>query len=288
METHINLSNVFFRSSSFGNLMTEARGGALTEAQTKTLSDFEERIREGVKPLTEAQRKTYLDLKARRDAPPRLSDTAESEIEKVWLLYEKGYYGELDNKYVNKGLFNEQLGLGIVSDHVGKLILKNEERIYKNNLTGEADGFFIENGKKIVIDVKCPWDVNTYKNNKLSNIYEYQLRCYMYLYDVEEAWLCYCLTDTPEHIVTKQKEREFWKYFNEGMTNKEVELLHKKLERVYKQIETNMIYSNNPAYKKEEMVKIFKITRDLDIEAKMLAKIPQALIYYANFRLNQI
>jgi len=284
----MDLEKVFFRSSSFGNLMTEARGSTLTEAQAKTLSDFEQRIREGLKPLTEPQRKTYLDLKVRRDAPPRLSDTAESEIEKVWLLHEKGYYGELDNKYVNKGLFNEQLGLGIVSDYVGKLILKNEEIIYKNNLTGEADGFFMENGKKIVVDIKCPWDVNTYKNGKLSSIYEYQLRCYMYLYDVEEAWLCYCLTDTPEHIVAKQKEKEFWKYFNDKMTNDEAQLLHEKLERVYKQIETNMVYSNNPAYKKEEMVKIFKITRDKDIESKMLAKIPQALNYYQKFKLNQI
>jgi len=71
------------------------------------------------------------------------------------------------------------------------------------------------------------------------------------------------------------------------MTNDEDQLLHKKLERVYKQIETNMIYSNNPAYKKEEMVKIFKITRDLDIEQKMLDKIPQALEHYKNFKLNQ-
>lgn len=283
----MDLNKVYFRSSSFGNLMTESRGSVLSDAQLKTLSDFEERIREGVKPLTENQRKTYLDLKERKNAPPRLSDTAESEIEKVWLLYEKGYYGELDNKYVNKGLFNEQLGLGIVSDYVGKLILKNEERIYKNNLTGEADGFFTENGKKVVVDIKCSWDPNTFKNGKLSNIYEYQLRCYMYLYDVEEAWLCYCLTDAPEHIVTSLKKKEFWKYYNDGMTNEEVELLEKKLERVYKQIETNMIYSNNPAYKKEEMVKIFKITRDLDIEKKMLDKIPQALEYYKNFKLNQ-
>ena len=284
----MDLENVYFRSSSFGNLMIEARGSSLTETQAKTLSDFEDRIREGVKPLTEPQRKTYLDLKSRRDAPPKLSDTAESEIEKVWLLYEKGSYGELDNKYVNKGLFNEQIGLGIVSDYVGKLILKNEERIYKNNLTGEADGFFMENGKKIVVDIKCSWDTNTFKNGKLSNIYEYQLRCYMYLYDVEEAWLCYCLTDAPDHIVSKQKEREFWKYFNDGMTNDEVELLRKKLERVYKQIETNLVYSNNPAYKKDEMVKIFKITRDADIEQKMLSKIPQALNYYQKFKLNQI
>jgi hypothetical protein len=283
-----NLSEVYFRSSSFGNLMTEARGSALTETQAKTLSDFEDRIREGLKPLTEPQRKTYLDLKARRDAPPKLSDTAESEIEKIWLLYERGYYGELDNKYVNKGLFNEQLGLGIVSDHVGKLILKNEDRVYKNNLTGEADGFFIIDGKKTVVDVKCSWDPNTFKNGKLSNVYEYQLRCYMYLYDVEEAWLCYCLTDAPDHIVTFLKRKEFYKYYHDGMTNEEVELLEKKLERVYKQIETNMIYSNNPAYSKEEMVKIFKITRDADVEAKMLSKIPQALEYYKNYKLNQV
>lgn len=284
----MDLSKVFFRSSSFGNLMCEARGSALTENQIKTLNDFQDRIREGIKPLTEPQKKVYLDLKERKDAPPRLSDTAESEIEKVWLLYQKGYYGELDNKYVNKGLFNEQFGLGIVSDHVGKLILKNEERIYKNNITGEADGFFTIDGKKTVVDIKCSWDPNTFKNGKLSNIYEYQLRCYMYLYDVEEAWLCYCLTDAPEHIVSSLKKKEFWKYYNEGMTNEEVELLEKKLERVYNQIEINMVYSNNPAYKKEEMVKIFKITRDKDIEQKMLNKLPQALEYYKNYKLNQI
>ncbi len=284
----MDLSKIYFRSSSFGNLMTEAKGVVLTENQLKTLAEYEERIRSGGKALTETQRKTYLEFKERRDLPPTLSNTAQSEIEKVWLLYEKGYYGELDNKYVNKGLFNEQLGLGIVSDHVNKLILKNEERIYKNNITGEADGFFMENGKKIVVDVKCSWDPNTFKNGDLSNIYEYQLRCYMFLYDVEEAWLCYCLTDAPEHIVTSLKKREFWKYYNDGMTNEEVELLETKLERVYKQIETNMVYSNNPSYSKEEMVKIFKITRDKDIESKMLSKIEPALEYYKNYKLNKV
>ena len=49
-----------------------------------------------------------------------------------------------------------------------------------------------------------------------------------------------------------------------------------------------MIYSNNLAYSKEEMVKIFKINRDRDIEAKMLSKIPQALEYYKNYKLNQV
>ena len=73
---------VYFRASSFGNLMTESRGASITEKQLETLNEFEDRIRNGGKPLTEKQKEFYLDLKAKRDAPPQLSDTAKSEIEK--------------------------------------------------------------------------------------------------------------------------------------------------------------------------------------------------------------
>jgi len=204
------------------------------------------------------------------------------------LLTQKGYYDDLDNKYVNKGLLNEQLGLTIVSNFTKFFLIKNDERIYKTNITGEADAFVEIDGKKIVIDIKCSWNPKTFVKGDLTKIYEFQLRCYMYLYDVEEAWLCYCLTDAPEHLVANEKKREFYKYYHDGMTNDEVALLDKKLEKVYKQIDTNFVYSNNPAYKNEEMVKIYKITRDRKIEADMLSKIPMCLEYFSNFKLNQL
>jgi len=278
---------VYFRSSSFGNLMTESKGVFLTESQAKELKDFDERIRQGLKPLTEPQRKKYDELKSKRDAPPQLSDSAKGEIEKIWRLNKKGYYEELNNKFVSKGLLNEQEGLTIVSDYLQDFLIKNDERKYKNNITGEADAFSLVDGKKIVLDIKCSWDPKTFMNGKLSKIYEFQLRCYMMLYDVEEAWLCYCLTDASEDAVADAKRKEFYKYFHNGMSNEEVELLEQKLERVYKQIETNMIYSNNPAYKKEEMVKIYKIARDKKIEQAMIDKIKPALEYYNSIKLNQ-
>ena len=290
---------VYFRASSFGNLMTESRGASITEKQLETLNEFEERIRNGVKPLTEKQKEFYLDLKAKRDAPPQLSDTAKSEIEKVWLLNEKGFWEDLNNKFLTKGLMNEEDGLELVSDYLDDFILKNQER--KNviigqlegtdievGITGEADGFCEVDGKKVVIDIKSSWNPKTFLNAKLSTIYEYQLRIYMFLYDVDEAWLCYCLTDTPQDLIDAEKKKTFYKYFSSSMTNEEVQELEDKLIPMYEQIERNMKYSTNPAYKKEEMVKIYKISRDKEIEEKMLDKLGPAIEYYQSIKLNQL
>jgi hypothetical protein len=193
---------------------------------------------------------------------------------------------------------NEQDGLELVSDYLNDFILKNDER--KNEiigqlegtdievgLTGEADGFCEVDGKKVVIDIKASWNPKTFLNAKMSSIYEYQLRCYMFLYDVDEAWLCYCLTDTPQDLIDNEKKKTFYKYFSSSMSNEEVQLLEEKLIPIYEQIERNMKYSANPAYKKEEMVKIYKIYRDKEIEQKMLEKLGPAIEYYSQIKLNQ-
>lgn len=290
---------VYFRASSFGNLMTESRGASITEKQLETLNEFEDRIRNGGKPLTEKQKEFYLDLKAKRDAPPQLSDTAKSEIEKVWLLNEKGFWDDLNNKFLTKGLMNEQNGLELVSDYLNDFILKNDERKNKIigqlegtdievGITGEADGFCEVDGKKVVIDIKSSWNPKTFLNAKLSTIYEYQLRCYMFLYDVDEAWLCYCLTDTPQDLIDNENKKTFYKYFSSSMSNEDVQLLEEKLIPIYEQIERNMKYSTNSAYKKEEMVKIYKISRDKEIEQKMLEKLGPAIEYYQSIKLNQL
>lgn len=289
---------VYFRSSSFGNLMTESRGASITEKQLETLNEFEDRIRNDGKPLTEKQKEFYLDLKAKRDAPPQLSDTAKSEIEKVWLLNEKGFWDDLNNKFLSKGLLSEQDGLDLISEHLNDFILKNEER--KNiiigklegtdievGITGEADGFCEIEGKKVVIDIKCSWNPKTFLNAKLSSVYEYQLRCYMFLYDVDEAMLCYTLVDTPDHLIEDEKKKTFYKYFSSSMSNEDVQELEEKLIPIYEQIERNMKYSTNPSYSKEEMVKIFKVTRDKSIEEQMLNKLEPAIEYYTKIKLNQ-
>ncbi len=282
---------IYFRASSFGNLMTSDPETSISDKQLQQIKDFEDRVLESIdnpkKALTQPMKDELERLKAKRDAPPQLSKTTKSEIEKMWLLNEKGYYDELDNKYVIKGLLNEQDGLGLVSKVLGLFLKKNEKRIYKDNVTGEADAFTTIDGKKIVVDVKCSWNPATFMKNTLSKIYEFQLRIYMYLYDVDEAYLCYCLTDTPEHMVEDEKHRQWKKYFVPSMSVEEQEALEQALIPVYEQIDRNMVFSIGGRYTTEERVKTFKITRNLEIEKEMLSKIKPAIEYYKSIKLNQ-
>ena len=279
---------IYFRSSSFGNLMTESSKVLITEIQLAKLNEFEQRISANLKPLTDNQRKEYVSLIEKKNAPPQLSETAKKEVEKIWRLNEKGYYEDLDNKYLTKGLFNENDGVYLVAKKYGEFCEKNDVRISKNNITGEADLILNLEGKKVIIDIKCSWDSKTFMNGELSKIYEYQLRCYMYLYDADEAYLCYCLTDTPSHFVANAKKQQWYKYVYDGMTNEEANLMEEKLQKIYEQIDRNMVYSTNPAYSEEEMVKTYKIVRDKEIEANMLSKIPLAISYYNSIKLNQL
>lgn len=287
-------NEVFFRASSFGNLMTENQGSVFTEKMAEELDNLYYELENGVNrngnkvKWAPVKADKIKELTAKRDAPPQLSKTAKSEVEKIWRLNKKGFWEDLENKYLMKGLFNEIDGIDLVSKAHGSFYNKNDERKYKNNITGECDIIDVKDGKRIVIDVKSSWNPRTFMDGELSKIYEYQLRCYMYLYDAEEAYLCYCLTDAPEHLVTNEKKKQWYKFYSDSMTQAEVELMETKLERIYKQIETNMVYSNNPNYSQEELVKTFKIQRDLEIEKEMLAKIPLALEYYNSIKLNQI
>ena len=59
------------------------------------------------------------------------------------------------------------------------------------------------------------------------------------------------------------------------------------MQRLFKQLEQNLIFSNGN-YTKNERVKTFKITRDKEKEELLLSKIPMAVEYYNSITLNQI
>lgn len=271
---------ILFRSSGIGALMVEGRGTVITENQLATLNDFEDRIRNNGKPLTEKQAELYYELKAKRDAPPQLSDTAKRYIEKMWLFNKKGYYQELKNKQVMKGLLNENDGLELVSEVEGEFYLKNKDRVTIGNITGECDVNVVKNGKRIIKDIKSSWNPETFMAGDFNTIYEWQGRAYMHLYDADEFHLHYTLTDCPPHIF----EDEVWKLKNRyGI----IDIEEESVKPLFDQLRRNLIFSDNPAYTKEERVKTFTITRDLEKEKALLAKIPLAIEYYNKIKLNQ-
>jgi hypothetical protein len=274
------MEKILFRSSGIGALMTEGRGLVLTENQKQTLADYKLRNSGEGKPLTDKQQIDFELLLSKENAKPTLSDTAKSFIEKTWLFNEKGFYEELSSKYVEKGNFNEDDGIVLVSEIENSIYEKNAERKTEGNITGEADIFCKINGVKVIKDIKSSWSPLTFMNGELSTIYEWQGRAYMYLYDADEFHLHYTLTDCPLHIL----ENEKWKLRNKySILDDE----NPTMQRLFKQLEQNLIFSNGN-YTKQERVKTFKITRCKEKEELLLSKIPMAVEYYNSITLNQI
>jgi len=274
------MEKILFRASSIGALLTESRGIVLTENQKQTLADYKLRDAGEGKPLTDKQKIDFELLLSKENAKPMLSDTAKSFIERTWLFNEKGFYEELSSKYVEKGNFNEDDGIILVSEIENSIYEKNAERKTIGHITGEADIVCTINGVKVIKDIKSSWSPMTFMNGDLSTIYEWQGRAYMYLYDADEFHLHYTLTDCPAHIL----ENEKWKLRNKyGILDDENPIM----QRLFKQLEQNLIFSNGN-YTKSERVKTFKITRDKEKEELLLSKIPMAVNYYQSITLNQI
>jgi len=275
------MANILFRASGIAALMTEGRGTTLSEKQSETLKGYEERIASGGKALTPNQQKEFEDFTRRRDAPPELSDTAKRFIEKMWLLNQKGYYNQLENKYVHKGLYGEDQGIGLLSKIEDSFYIKNDERKTIGNITGEADIVTKKNGSKIIKDIKSSWSPETFMGGDLNSTYEWQGRTYMYLYDADEFHLHYTLTDCPDHLY----ENEVWKLKNKyGI----IDIEDEAVKPLFDQLRRNLIFSDNPAYTPEERVKTFKITRCPVKEQALLDKIEPAIEYYNKIKLNQI
>jgi len=75
------------------------------------------------------------------------------------------------------------------------------------------EGSDIANAKHI-IDVKSSWDIFTFfraSSKKLNKLYYWQLQGYMALTGAQTSTLAYCLVNTPEILVNDEKRRLMWK-----------------------------------------------------------------------------
>lgn len=284
---------VLFRASGAGALMTNKQGTVFTETQRARISELlQEKLTglnvNGNKVKFEGTKKPeeLAELIAKRDAPPELSDTAKAFVRKVWLQIKKGVYIDIKSKYLDKGLYAEEDAITLISDVDGVFYVKNDERRSNANHTGECDVFKEFPNKKIVIDTKCSWSPETFMNAKPDDDYEWQGRIYMELWDADEFHLKYTLVDAPPHLVQREKDNAKWKYYSADMTDAELDLFEKAMQPIYDQIERNMVYSNNPAFTKEERVKTFIFYRDREKMKLMDERVKMAREYYKTITLN--
>jgi hypothetical protein len=187
-------------------------------------------------------------MTAPRSKSEVLSETAKSYLKELAKEDFYGYSDELDNKYLTKGREVEAEAIELLNILNFTNYEKNTTRKSNDFLTGECDIYTPE----LIIDIKSSWSLKTFPATVDDiNIkdYEWQLRGYMYLYDVPTSFLTYCMVDTPENLI--------------GWEN---ETLHK-------------VSHIEPRFR----VTSIEIKRDLELEQKMIETLPLAIEFYSEY-----
>ena len=112
------------------------------------------------------------------------------------------YKTELTNKYVLKGIHQEQDSIDLLNAVRFENYKKYEHRAENEWLTGSCDIITEE----LIIDIKSSWSLETFPatNYELKDLseYEWQGRAYMWLYDRPRFELCYVMVSTADELLS--------------------------------------------------------------------------------------
>lgn len=109
---------------------------------------------------------------------------------------------EVSSKAMEKGIECEGDSIDLLNSVRGLSLLKNTERKTNDFITGECDLFDID--RKRGHDIKTSWSIATFPISVadcVDKLYEWQVRCYMALWDADEWEVNYCLVDTPDRLI---------------------------------------------------------------------------------------
>jgi hypothetical protein len=134
-----------------------------------------------------------------------LSVGAKTYIEDLAKEFVYGYVKEVSSKEMEKGLIVEQACIDLLNEVLFTNYVKNTERRENDWITGECDIF---TGRKIH-DIKAPWSLATFPATVFAGRdkdYEWQLRGYMMLWNVDESEIDYCMVSTPDELIRYEPE----------------------------------------------------------------------------------
>jgi len=183
------------------------------------------------------------DAKAKGET---LSAGAKTAIKKMAREAVYGFDSVVTSKYMTKGIEVEDRSIELLNSVLFRDFKKNTERKTNEWVTGECDIYTPE----IIYDIKSSWSLETFpviSEDGEDKGYEWQARAYMWLWDVPEYAVAYCLVNTPENLIGYENPR-----------------IH-QVEHI------------NP----ELRVTLVRYTRDKEKEAKIVEKVEAARAYYA-------
>ena len=129
-----------------------------------------------------------------------LSVGAKTSITKQAKEFIYGFDERFSSKYTEKGLIVEDRSIELLNSVMFSNYQKNIERKTNEWLTGEADIVTPDQ----IIDIKSSWSLATFpalSSQGEDKTYEWQLRAYMWLWDLDYSHIAYCLVNTPDHLV---------------------------------------------------------------------------------------
>lgn len=270
-------NTILFRASAAHKLMQGNNG--ITENQLAEIAKLEKRRDDAklgkAKPLTPNMKAKLKELIAKRDAPPRLGDSAKGLIKEMWLAKNFGYRDILVTDELMKGHLCEQDSMELVSNvwPCDEFRRKNQTRWYNDYFTGECD-VHLETSE-IIEDMKSCWDLKSFfRIRKLNMDYYGQGQVYMDLahsqgFNVQDYRVHYCLNNTPKVIVDKLCNLLLRKF---GGNEENPEFIKAK-----KQLIKNHTFDHIP---EKQRVKTFEFKYDPDYISELKKRVIQGRAYY--------
>ena len=192
-----NYDNLRLRPSEFGKVVSGLDKPNLTDNQSKTLAELMAKDKR-----TEVQERTLCELLAKQEAMPELSAGAKTYIREMVEADVYNYVDRIENKYFDKGIAMEQTAIDFLNTSYFESYTKFEAGAYANEFL-VSNGCDIKSGR-VIRDVKCSWSKKTHPKTFQQAYevnYEWQLRCYMMLFDCDVAYVDHILVNTPEHLI---------------------------------------------------------------------------------------
>ena len=185
------MRDILFRCSSIGKLMTEPMS---IDASLRT-PDVEAIIRKTKR--SDEEKEVLATLKKKT-----LSETAKTYIRELVSQEIFGVDFDIGGKPIEKGIEVEAESIGLLNRVRGLRLQKNTRRLDNGFITGECDLF--DATRRRGHDIKSSWSIATFPilpSACVDQLYEWQMRGYMMLWDADEWEVNYCLVDTPERLL---------------------------------------------------------------------------------------
>lgn len=174
----IDFSQIKFRASSWGNLMSEPQSKADKEAG-------------------------------------KLSKTCQKELIKIYNQEVYGRKKDITTKQMDKGTQAEEQSITLFSRVEKKLFFKNEEKLENEWCTGHIDIFEGESVHAAISvwDIKSRWELDSFMPKlveEVDNGEELQLQVYFSLTGAKYGGIANTLVDCPINILMEEQKRLLW------------------------------------------------------------------------------